>query len=68
MGLAVGANIIRSAKKISLVPSARLGKLMVALIALLFVDEIKLINKMQTIGENLLARAKLSIKPRWPFI
>ena len=34
----------------------------------LFVDEIKLINKMQTIGENLLARAKLSIKPRWPFI
>jgi len=42
MGLAVGANIIRSAKKISLVPSAMLGKLMVALIALLFVDQIKL--------------------------
>ncbi len=42
MGLAVGANIIRSAKKISLVPSAMLGKLMVALIALLFVDTIKL--------------------------
>ena len=42
MGLAIGANIIRSAKKISLVPSAMLGKLMVALIALLFVDQIKL--------------------------
>jgi drug/metabolite transporter (DMT)-like permease len=42
MGLAIGANIIRSAKKISLVPSAMLGKLMVALIAMLFVDQIKL--------------------------
>ena len=42
MGLAVGANIIRSAKKISLVHSAMLGKLMVALIALLFVDQIKI--------------------------
>jgi drug/metabolite transporter (DMT)-like permease len=42
MGLAIGANIIRSAKKISLVPSAMLGKLMVALIALLFVDHIEL--------------------------
>jgi drug/metabolite transporter (DMT)-like permease len=42
MGLAIGANIIRSAKKISLVPSAMIGKLMVALIALLFVDQIKL--------------------------
>ena len=42
MGLAIGANIIRSAKKISLVPSAMLGKLMVALIALLFIDKIKL--------------------------
>ena len=41
-GLAVGAVIIRSAKKISLVPSAMLGKLMVALIALLFVDKLKL--------------------------
>ena len=44
MGLAIGANIIRSAKKISLVPSAMLGKLMVALIALLFVDQIKLVD------------------------
>ena len=42
MGLAIGANIIRSAKKISLVPSAMIGKLMVALIALLFVDQIEL--------------------------
>ena len=41
-GLAVGAVIIRSAKKISLVPSAMLGKLTVALIALLFVDKLKL--------------------------
>ena len=41
-GLAVGAVIIRSAKKISLVPSAMLGKLMVALIAVLFVDKLKL--------------------------
>ena len=41
-GLAVGAVIIRSAKKISLVPSAMVGKLMVALIALLFVDKLKL--------------------------
>ena len=42
MGLAISANIIRSAKKISLVPSAMIGKLMIALIALLFVDQIEL--------------------------
>ena len=41
-GLAVGAVIIRSAKKISLVPSAMMGKLMVALIALLFANQLKL--------------------------
>tara|TARA_B100001245_G_scaffold81537_1_gene58490 strand:+ start:463 stop:1320 length:858 start_codon:yes stop_codon:yes gene_type:complete len=41
-GLAVGAVIIRSAKKISLVPSAMVGKLMVGLIALLFADKLKL--------------------------
>ena len=41
-GLAVGAVIIRSAKKISLVPSAMIGKLMVALIALIFVNQLKL--------------------------
>tara|TARA_B100001123_G_scaffold337267_1_gene381518 strand:- start:1332 stop:2237 length:906 start_codon:yes stop_codon:yes gene_type:complete len=42
MGLAVGANIIRSAKKISLVPSAMIGKLMVALIAMMFANQLKL--------------------------
>ena len=42
LGLAAGAVIIRSAKKISLVPSAMLGKLMVALIAFLFVDQLQL--------------------------
>jgi len=41
-GLAVGAVIIRSAKKISLVPSAMLGKLMVGLISLLFASELYL--------------------------
>ena len=49
IGLAVGANIIRSAKKISLVPSAMLGKLMVAVIALLFADQLKLEGKDLTI-------------------
>ena len=43
-GLAVNAVIIRSAKKISLVPSAMIGKLIVALFALMFVDQIKLEN------------------------
>ena len=37
-GLAAGAVIIRSAKKINLVPSAMMGKLLVALIALFFID------------------------------
>tara|TARA_B100000686_G_scaffold306495_1_gene345950 strand:+ start:88 stop:945 length:858 start_codon:yes stop_codon:yes gene_type:complete len=41
-GLAVGAVIIRSAKKISLVPSAMIGKLMVALIALIFANQFEL--------------------------
>ena len=41
-GLAVNAVIIRSAKKISLVPSAMIGKLIVALFAFIFVDQIKL--------------------------
>ena len=44
LGLAVGAVIIRSAKKISLVPSAMIGKLMVALIALIFANHLKLEN------------------------
>ncbi len=43
-GLAVGAVIIRSAKKISLVPSAMIGKLMVALIALIFANHLELEN------------------------
>jgi drug/metabolite transporter (DMT)-like permease len=43
-GLAVNAVIIRSAKKMSLVPSAMAGKLMVALFALFFADQIKLEN------------------------
>tara|TARA_Y100000590_G_C15619994_1_gene977191 strand:+ start:139 stop:996 length:858 start_codon:yes stop_codon:yes gene_type:complete len=44
IGLAVGAVIIRSAKKKSLVPSAMVGKLLVALISLIFVDQLKLMN------------------------
>ena len=43
-GLAVNAVIIRSVKKISLVPSAMIGKLIVALFAMIFVDQIKLEN------------------------
>ena len=43
-GLAVNAVIIRSAKKISLVPSAMIGKLVVALFAIIFIDQIKLEN------------------------
>jgi len=45
MGLAVGAVIIRSAKRISLVPSAMIGKLMVAVIALIFANQLSLENK-----------------------
>tara|TARA_Y100000590_G_scaffold460427_1_gene619686 strand:- start:200 stop:1057 length:858 start_codon:yes stop_codon:yes gene_type:complete len=43
-GLAVSAVIIRSVKKISLIPSAMMGKLMVALIALIFANQLKLQN------------------------
>ena len=43
-GLAINAVIVRSAKKMSLVPSAMLGKLIVAVFALFFVDQIKLEN------------------------
>jgi drug/metabolite transporter (DMT)-like permease len=42
LGLAVGAVIIRSAKKIDLVPSAMFGKLLVALIAFYFADNLTL--------------------------
>jgi drug/metabolite transporter (DMT)-like permease len=41
-GLAVGAVIIRSAKKINLVPSAMFGKLLVALVAFYFADNLSL--------------------------
>ena len=49
LGLAIGAVIIRSAKKISLVPSALMGKLMVTLIALLFANQLKLEGNDMTI-------------------
>ena len=42
MGLAVGAVIIRSAKKLNLVPSAVVGKLIIALFAMLFVKDYSL--------------------------
>jgi len=41
-GLAVGAVIVRSARKIDLVPSAMFGKLLVALIAFYFADNLNL--------------------------
>jgi len=44
LGLAVGAVIIRSAKKIDLVPSAMFGKLLVALIAFYFSDNLSLVG------------------------
>ena len=44
LGLAVGAVIVRSAKKIDLVPSAMFGKLLVALIAFYFADNLTLKN------------------------
>ena len=43
-GLADSAVIIRSAKKVNLVPSAMLGKLLVALIAFYFADNLNLKN------------------------
>jgi len=45
MGLAAGTVIIRSVKQINLVPSAMMGKLLVALIALIFVDKFNLTGK-----------------------
>ena len=44
MGLAVGAVIIRSAKKLNLVPSAVVGKLIIGLFAMLFVKDYSLNN------------------------
>ena len=43
-GLAAGAVIIRSARKIDLVPSAMFGKLLVALIAFYFSDNLSLVG------------------------
>ena len=43
-GLAVGAVIVRSARKINLVPSAMFGKLLVALIAFYFSDNLSLVG------------------------
>ena len=44
MGLAVGAVIIRSAKRYNLVPSAVVGKLIIALFAMFFVKDYSLYN------------------------
>ena len=49
LGLGVGAVIIRSAKKIDLVPSAMFGKLLVALIAFYFADNLSLTGNDLTI-------------------
>ena len=49
LGLAAGTVIIRSAKQLNLVPSAMIGKLFVALIALIFVDKLKLEGKFTTL-------------------
>tara|TARA_B100000131_G_scaffold309554_1_gene340196 strand:- start:3 stop:878 length:876 start_codon:yes stop_codon:yes gene_type:complete len=43
-GLAAGATIIRAGKKVSLVPSAVVGKLVVAIVALFFIDNFELKN------------------------
>ena len=43
-GLAAGATIIRAGRKINLVPSAVVGKLVVALVALFFIDSFELKN------------------------
>jgi len=44
LGLAIGAVIVRSAKEKNLVPSAMIGKLLVAVFALFFVKDLELIN------------------------
>ena len=45
LGLAIGAIIIRSAKNRNLVPAALIGKLLVGLFALYFVESFKLLDK-----------------------
>ena len=44
LGLAIGAVVVRSAKEKNLVPSALVGKLLVAVFALFFVKDFKLIH------------------------
>ncbi len=44
LGLAIGANIVRSAKNKDLVPAAVIGKLLVAIFALFFVNDLKLLD------------------------
>ena len=44
VGLAAGATIIRAGKEVSLVPSAVVGKLVVALVALIFIDSFEFKN------------------------
>ena len=44
LGLAIGAVIIRSAKKLNLVPSAVIGKLFVACFAVIFIEDYSLIG------------------------
>jgi len=44
LGLAIGAVVIRSAKDRNLVPSAAIGKLLVAVFALFFIENFKLIE------------------------
>ena len=44
LGLAIGAVIVRSAKEKNLVPAAAMGKLLVAVFALFFVKDFKLID------------------------
>ena len=44
LGLAIGAVVVRSAKEKNLVPSAMIGKLLVAVFALFFVKDLELIN------------------------
>ena len=45
LGLAVGAVIVRSAKNRNLVPSAVVGKFIVALVAVFFVENFELVNR-----------------------
>ena len=44
LGLAIGAVVVRSAKEKNLVPSAMIGKLLVAVFALFFVKDLELIH------------------------